>query len=105
MRFALEAGFIVLVGVIAAVLDLSLVGIVVVMGLAWVVVAVVERAAKGITATPRRPRERVREQPVEAPMQAVYGDEPATPEQPEPRRRQRFFESGGVVDPGAATRE
>ena len=48
-RFALEAGFIILVGVLAAVLHLGAVAIVVVMGLAWIVVALTERAA-------RRPR-------------------------------------------------
>lgn len=52
VRFALEAGFIILVGVIAVVLDLGALAIVVVMGLAGVVVALVERAAR--STRPRR---------------------------------------------------
>lgn len=87
-RFALEAGFIVLVGVIAAVLDLSPLAIVIVMGLAWVLVALVERAAKS-TRPRRTPRpERASYEPeVE---EQVPEEEPQF--EPEPRRRLRFSE-------------
>jgi hypothetical protein len=90
VRFALEASFIVLAGVIAAVLDLSVLAIVIVMGLAWVVVALVERAARSTQSRPRRARERVRK-PVVEPVQEVPPELPAEAE-PEPRRRQRFSE-------------
>jgi hypothetical protein len=81
-RFALEAAFIVLAGVVAAGLRLSPVAIVLVMGLAWVLVAVVERVAKSGRPTPAS------EPP--APREGAETDEPlaATPApNPEPRRR------------------
>ena len=60
VRFASEAAFIVLVGVVAAVLDLGALAIVLVMGVAWVVVVLVERAAKST-----RPRGAIRPGPLE----------------------------------------
>ena len=81
-RFALEAGFIILVGVVAALLDLSPLAIVVVMGIAWVAVALFERAA-GSSARPRRARPPRPEPASEAPE--------AAPEA-EPRWRKRFVE-------------
>jgi hypothetical protein len=100
-RFALEAGFIILVGVIAAVLDLSPLAIVVVMGLAWVVVALVERAAKSSRA--RRPRPA-------APEPTESADEPQPPPEeprpePEQRRRLRFSEPRQANAGTLATRE
>jgi hypothetical protein len=87
VRFGLEAAFIVLVGVIAAVAQLSALLIVIVMGLAWVAVAVVERAAKSRVSRPRRTRER-EVVAVELPEEV---DEPPMPPA-EPRRRRIFSE-------------
>jgi hypothetical protein len=109
VRFALEAGFIILVGVIAAVLNLSAIAIVIVMGLAWVAVTLVERAAKSVeraaksaAVRPRRPRAR-EARPVAMPApeelpELLLEPEPA----PEPRRRLRFSEprsAAGSTDP------
>jgi hypothetical protein len=106
VRFALEACFIVLVGVIAAVLDLSPLAIVVVMGLAWVTVALVERAAKSTATRPRRPREPVREEPVEAPPLEAYDDEPPPTEPSRPQaRRLRSSETRPADEGGGPTRE
>lgn len=89
-RFALEAGFIVLVGVIAAVLDLSVLAIVIVMALAWVVVALVERAAK--SSRPRRARPSAAE-PTEPPVEWQPPPEEGPRPEPEARRTLRFSES------------
>ena len=86
-RFALEAVFIILAGIIAAVVSLSPLAIVIVVGLAWVLVALAERVAR--SRRPRRPATRERAGPrddVEAPTE----DEPlpaAPPPNPAPRRR------------------
>jgi hypothetical protein len=105
VRFALEAGFIILVGVIAAVLRLSAIAIVIVMGLAWVVVTLAERAAKSAAARPRRPRERAA-RPVampaaEEPPEPLLEPEPA----PESRRRRLFSEPPSVGGSTDATPE
>jgi hypothetical protein len=105
VRFALEAGFIILVGVIAAVLNLSAIAIVIVMGLAWVVVTLVERAAKSAAVRPRRPRERAAA-PVAMPApeelpEPLLESEPAS----EPRRRLRFSEPRSAAGSTDATRE
>jgi hypothetical protein len=68
VRFVSEAAFIILVGVIAAVLDLGALAIVLVMGLAWVVVALVERAAKS---TPPRRTPRSEAGPLEPAVEGV----------------------------------
>ena len=97
VRFALEAVFIVLVGVVAAVLDLRPLAIVIVMAVAWVVVALVERAAK--SPRPARPAARPREQPAEA---AEVEEPPAEADggpEPEPRRGRRSAESRPASDP------
>jgi hypothetical protein len=104
VRFALEACFIVLVGVIAAVLDLRPLAIVVVMGLAWVTVALAERAAKSTASRPGKPRERVREEPVEA-LAAEVRDEERPPAEPEPRRRRRSSEASPAAGTAGPTRE
>ncbi len=86
-RFALEAAFITLVGAIAAVLSLSVLAIVIVMGLAWVLVAVVERVARPgrLQRAPKRetapPPERVETPFEEEPPPAAPAQNPA------PRRR------------------
>jgi hypothetical protein len=105
VRFALEAGFIILVGVIAAVLDLTAIAIVIVMGLAWVVVMVVERAAKSAAVRPRRARERAA-----PPVATAAAEEPPEPlleneAGPEPRRRLRFSEPRSAAGSTDATRE
>jgi hypothetical protein len=105
VRFALEAGFIILVGVIAAVLDLTAIAIVIVMGLAWVVVMVVERAAKSAAVRPRRARERAA-----PPVATAAAEEPPEPlleseAGPEPRRRLRFSEARSAAGSTDATRE
>jgi hypothetical protein len=83
MRFGLEAGFIVLVGAAAAVFALSPIAIAIVMGLAWVAVVLVERAAKATR--PRPEVSRVHDAPlVEEAVQVL-------PE-PEPARRLHIFE-------------
>jgi hypothetical protein len=97
VRFALEAGFIVLVGVVAAVLDLRPLAIVVVMGIAWVVVALVERVA--MAQRPARAAARPREEPAEAAeAEQPPVDADGVPE-PEPRRRRRSAESRPASDP------
>jgi hypothetical protein len=103
VRFALEAGFIILAGVIAAVLNLSALAIVIVMGLAWVVVALVERAARATQPRPRRPRERVRK-PVVEPVQEPAPVPPPEAE-PEPRRRLRFSEPRHTAAVPTSSRE
>lgn len=88
-RFALEAGFIILAGVVAAVLDLSALAIVLVMGLAWAAVALVERAARS-PRPERRPRpERA---PVESHVEERVSDQAPPPPAPEQRRPLRFSE-------------
>jgi len=95
-RFALEAGFIILVGVVAAVLDLRPVAIVVVMGLAWVVVAVVERSTKSVGS----PRSKPRKAPSEPHEPAPAEEEPLLPPpEPEPRRRRIFTEPRPPAEP------
>jgi hypothetical protein len=90
-RFALEAGFIILVGVVAAVLDLSPVAIVVVMGLAWVVVAVVERSTKSLGSPRPKPKPpRASPEPLDSSPAEEEPPEPAA--EPEPRRRRIFTE-------------
>lgn len=90
-RFALEAGFIILVGVIAAVLDLGPLAIVIVMSLAWVVVALLERAAKS-TRPSRAPRREV------APHEPAGEEEASEQSQPKPEaRRLRFSDSRQAV--------
>jgi hypothetical protein len=86
-RFVLEASFIVFVGVVAAVLDFRPLAIVIVMGLAWAVVALVERTAK-----PSRPRRaRIAEPAPESPTEEE--EEEPRPE-PESQRRPGFAGSG-----------
>jgi hypothetical protein len=103
VRFALEAAFIVLVGVIAAVLHLSALAIVVVMGLAWVAVALVERGAKS---TGKRPRRRYRApDPVETPVLEEAPDPEPWADDSEPRRRLRFSDTRAQADPPGAIRE
>jgi hypothetical protein len=100
-RFALEAAFIILAGAIAAVLSLSALAIVVVMGLAWVFVAVVERVAKSsrLPRLPRReptpPREHVETRAEDEPLPASAAPNPA------PRRR--IFSEPRVAAPSDAT--
>lgn len=101
VRFALEAGFIIVAGVIAAVLDLSLLAIAIVMGLAWVVVALVERAAT--QSRPRRARERVAK-PLVVPVREAP-PEPSTDAEPEPRRRLRFSEPRQAAAGPTSSRE
>ena len=104
VRFSLEAGFVILVGVIAAVLDLSPLAIVTVMGLAWVVVALVERVAKSSAARPRRTRERGR-RPTDAPA-AEKPPEPQPDSIPKPQeRRLGFFDPRSAPGPPDATDE
>jgi len=91
-RFALEAGFIILVGVIAAVLDFGPLAIVIVMGLAWVVVALVERAVK--SNRPRRPP-RPEVGPLEPAVEDVSEKSLPRPE----ARRLRFSEPRRGADP------
>jgi hypothetical protein len=103
VRFAFEAGFIILVGAIAAVLELRPVAIVLVMGLAWVAVVLVERAAKTALARPRRVRERP-PMPVAAPSEDALRHPPAPPEPSKPQaRRRRSSEPRAAVD--LSTRE
>jgi hypothetical protein len=104
VRFGLEAGFIVLAGVIAAVLELSAIAIVIVMGLAWVVVALVERAARATRARPRRARELVRRPAVEPRREAPLEQLPGAEREP---RRLRFYEPphGQTVAPSSSTTE
>ena len=96
VRFALEAGFIVLVGVVAAVLDLRPLAIVIVMGIAWVVVTLFERVAKS-------PRPARAARPHEEPARPAGVEGPPLEEEPgpEPRRRSRFAESSPESDPAA----
>ena len=49
MRFTLEAGFLIGLAVVAALADLGPLAIVLAMGGAWVVVALVERSARSVT--------------------------------------------------------
>lgn len=102
-RFALEAGFIILVGVVAAVLDLRPIAIVVVMGLAWVVVAVVERSSKSIS----RPRSRPKavRPPPPVPVDSTPADQetPEPPAEPEPRRRRIFTEPRPPAEPASGS--
>lgn len=101
VRFALEAGFIVLVGVIAAVLDLRPLAIVIVMGLAWIAVSLVERAAKATASRPRATSGRTEE-----PAEEEAREELSAPLEPEPSRRLRFSESRAADEPaGGDTRE
>lgn len=99
-RFALEAGFIILVGVVAAVLDLSPIAIVVVMGLAWVVVAVVERSAKTIGRS-RSKAKPVRPSPEPLDSSPAEEEPPAPPAEPEPRRRRIFTEPRPPAEPAS----
>jgi hypothetical protein len=85
-RFALEAGFIVLAGAIAAVLDLGPLAIVIVMGLAWAVVALVGQLARS-TRLRRAPRAARAEPAVETSAPKAEG------------RRPRFFEPRGAAEP------
>jgi hypothetical protein len=96
-RFVLEAGFIILVGVIAAVLNLTAVVIVIVMGLAWVVVVLVERAAK--SARPRRarrPEADLAEPTVEEEASGIEEPEPETARRPRVSDPRRAVDSGLV---------
>ena len=92
-RFALEAGFIILVGVIAAVLDFGAIAIVIVMGVAWAVVALVEQAAR--STRPRRAR-----RPRAAPAEPTVAEEAPERSEPKPEaRRLRFSEPRRGADP------
>jgi hypothetical protein len=97
-RFVLEAGFIILVGVIAAVLDLSPLAIVIVMGLAWVVVALVERATK--STRPGRP-DRPKTAPAEPAVEEWVPDEEPRPKaQSRPEARRLRFSEPRQPEPG-----
>lgn len=99
-RFALEAGFIILVGVVAAVLDLSPVAIVVVMGLAWVVVAVVERSAKSLGSPRPKPKPLIASpEPLDPSPAEEEPSERAA--EPEPRRRRIFTEPRPAAEPAS----
>jgi hypothetical protein len=89
----LEAAFIILVGVIAAVLSLTPLAIVIVMGLAWVVVALVEQVAKS-PGRPARVARRDAAPPRERVAVPIAEEPPPAAPQPdaEPRRRLRFSE-------------
>jgi hypothetical protein len=81
LRFALEAGFLIALAVVAGLAELSPTTIVLVMGAAWLLVAVIEwlawREGPRVTHV-------VREEPTRAPAEPVV---PAS----EPRSRRRFW--------------
>jgi hypothetical protein len=91
LRFALEAGFLIALAVVAGLAELSPTTIVLVMGAAWLLVAVIEwlawREAPRVTRV-------VREEAVPAPANVAA---PA----PEARPRRRFWRRREAEDPAA----
>ena len=91
LRFALEAGFLIVLAVIAGLAELDPTTIVLVMGAAWLLVAVIEwlawRESPRVTHV-------VREQPAPAPVAAVAPAE-------EPKRRRRFWRRREAEEPEA----
>jgi len=85
LRFALEAAFLIALAVVAGLAELSPTTIVLVMGAAWLLVAVIEwlawREAPRIT--------RVRDEAVPAPVAEAVP--PAAEAESEPSRRRRFW--------------
>jgi hypothetical protein len=92
LRFALEAAFLIALAVVAGLAELSPTTIVLVMGAAWLLVAVIEWLAwrEGPRIT------RVRDEAVPAPVAQAVPTE-AQPE-PEPSRRRRFWRRRGEDD-------
>jgi hypothetical protein len=91
LRFALEAGFLIALAVVAGLAELSPTTIVLVMGAAWLLVAVIEwlawREAPRVTHV-------VREEAVPAPADVAVPT-------PEARPRRRFWRRRGAEDPAA----
>jgi hypothetical protein len=87
LRFVLEAGFLIALAVVAGFAELSPTTIVLVMGAAWLLVAVIEWLAW--REAPRMTRV-VRDEPAPAPAPAPVEPLPAEPE-PEPEPRRRFW--------------
>jgi hypothetical protein len=89
LRFALEAGFLIALAVVAGLAELSPTTIVLVMGAAWLLVAVIEwlawREGPRVTHV-------VREEPAPAPAEPVV---PAS----EPRSRRRFWRRREADEP------
>jgi hypothetical protein len=89
LRFALEAGFLIALAVVAGLAELSPTTIVLVMGAAWLLVAVIEWLAW--REAPRLTR-MVREEPVPTPADAALSA--AEP----PRSRRRFWRRRGAEE-------
>jgi hypothetical protein len=92
LRFALEAGFLIVLAVVAGLAELSPTTIVLVMGAAWLLVAMIEwlawRESPRVTHV-------AREQPAAPPVAAV-----APAEEPKPRRR--FWRRRETAEPEPA---
>ncbi len=106
-RFALEAGFLILLAVAAGLADLRPAVIVLIMAVAWILVALVELMSDRIASVPRPFRASYwseHEEPQPAEEAVEHGPEPepeaATtmvvgPEVPEPARKRRWFRRKG----------
>jgi hypothetical protein len=91
MRFAIEAGFLIVLAVIAGLAELSPTTIVLVMGAAWLLVAVIEWLAwrespRVVTQVHQQPA------PAPAPISVAPPDE-------HPRRRRRFWRRREAAEP------